>query len=192
MSMTRRMIKKTAGSRGRSGLSRKEKMSRGGVRAAQVQRSGVIKNNAPRGGVVRCEGCSAIWYDKHWHSPLVVEHMKLATQAVGLCDECHRAGQNAKGAVSYAGEITLDGEFAPKEKEEILALVRNIGKRAMKRDPEDRVVRIAEAGGAIKIFTSDNQLAVAIGKQIHDARKGGELRITWSRTDLPVRVHWTK
>lgn len=191
--MSKRIIEKSSGSRGRAGTSKKEKMSRGGTRSTQVRRPGTLKKGAlPPGGVIRCEDCSAIWYDKHWHSPSVVEHMRLATSAMGLCEECRRARRSPKNTAPYAGEVTLDGEFAPHEKEEILGLIRNVGKRAMKRDPEDRIVRIAEAGGAIKVFTTKNQLAVAIGKQVHDARKGGELHITWSRTDMPVRVRWTK
>ena len=77
------------------------------------------------------------------------------------------------------------------ERQEVVGLVRNAGKRAMKRDPEDRVISVVVSGAKIRVLTSENQLAVAIGKQLHQARKGGKLTIIWSAQDKPVRVHWT-
>jgi len=144
-----------------------------------------------RSGVLRCPDCRALYYDKHWHSAGALgQQVDLTDAAEQRCEECARA---AKGqTTAYAGEVLLDAEFAPHEKEEVLGLVRNVGKRAMKRDPEDRIVRISEANGAIRVLTSENQLAVSIGKQVHQARKGGILTITWSHDDKPVRVHWRK
>ncbi len=193
--MAKRIIKKSVGSRGRAGLSKNEKRSIKGtfkVRAGSVLVAGK-KSGAARGGVLRCEDCAALWFDKHWHAPSVLEGIDLANASKGLCEECRRARRSPKGAAApYAGEVTLDGEFSPKEKEEILGLVRNVGKRAMSRNPEDRIVRIAEMGGTIKVYTTENQLAVSIGKQVHGARKGSELTIVWSHDDMPVRVHWRK
>lgn len=143
-------------------------------------------------GMLRCEGCRAVYFDKHWHSAKVLGDMDLFGIAAGLCDECAMTKKKSAGSPAYAGEVVLDGEFAPAEKAEILALVRNAGKRASSRDPMDRIVRIAEAGGAVRVYTTENQLAVAIGKQVHHARKGGTLTITWSKGDKLVRVHWQK
>jgi hypothetical protein len=144
-----------------------------------------------RGGMIRCEGCSAVYFDKHWHSPSVLAgDIDLSWLAKGLCEECKMAKKKSSGATTYAGEVTIDGEFSPKEKSEILGIIRNVGKRATRRDPMDRVVRIAESGGALRVYTTENQLAVAIGKQIHHARKGGTLTITWSEGDKLARVHW--
>lgn len=191
MSAQKRVIRKSLGSIGRPGLSSREKKSLKGTFQMQARRPGTPKKSRPLpGGVVVCEDCRAVWHDKHWHSPSVVEGMDLSGAGAGLCEECK--SQRKGKAAPYAGEVTLDGEFSPQEKDEILGLVRNAGKRAMARNPEDRIVRIAESGGAIKVYTSLNQLAVAVGTQVHHARKGGELTITWSRTDKPVRVLWRK
>jgi hypothetical protein len=70
-------------------------------------------------------------------------------------------------------------------------LARNVANRAGRRDPEDRIIKIVDAGESVVIYTTENQLAVSIGKQIHSARKGGTLVITWSHQDKPVRVRWT-
>jgi hypothetical protein len=73
----------------------------------------------------------------------------------------------------------------------VLALARNVGRRAQARDPEDRIIKINDAPGGAVVTTTENQLAVSIGKQIDRARKGGKLDITWSQGDKPVRVRWT-
>lgn len=193
MAKQKRIIKRTLGSKGRTGLSKAEKRSLKGTAAARARRPGTPKKAQPLpGGVMVCEVCSAVWFDKHWHARSVLEGLDLAGAASGLCPECKGQRDRKGNAPAYAGEVTLDGEFSPQEKAEILGIVRNAGKRAMLRNPEDRIVRIAEAGGAIKVFTSHNQLAAAIGRMVHDARKGGELTITWSRADMPVRVVWKK
>ncbi len=149
--------------------------------------------SAGREGAIRCGSCGAIYFDKHWHSPAVLAgDMDITWLKAGMCEECRAQKKKTSSGVAYAGEVVLDGEFSPTEKVEILGLIRNVGKRAIARDPMDRIVRIAESGGAVRAYTSENQLAVAIGKQVHRSHKGGKLTITWSEGDKLVRVHWTK
>ena len=76
------------------------------------------------------------------------------------------------------------------ERQEMVAIVRKAGKRAIRRDPMDRIVSVTVYGGRIRVLTSENQLAVSLGKQLHRARKRSVLTITWSAHDKPVRVHW--
>jgi hypothetical protein len=74
---------------------------------------------------------------------------------------------------------------------EVVGLIKNIGTRATKRNPEAQIIKIEDGGNSVRVTTTDNQLAVALGKQVDAAVKGGKLQVTWSREDAPVRVRWT-
>lgn len=132
-----------------------------------------------------CLGCGAVLYDKHWHSPeLVAAWVDLKGAARGRCEAC-RAGAR------FAGELVIDGLKDSLLRDQVIALVRNVGKRASRRDPQARIIGITKMGPRrLRVLTSENQLAVAIGKQLHAAHKGGELTVTWSAEDKPVRVTW--
>lgn len=159
-----------------------------------------VKGKSP---LRKCERCGAVYFDEHWHTipgfweayrrllpkPKVIEE---------LCTECKwvKAGHADRkwdwaGKVDYEGEVILDN-LIPADKGEILNLVRNVGKRAIKRDPEDQIIRIKDEGKRVIITTTENQLAVSLGKQVARAFKGGNLEIKWSHEDEPVRVKWTR
>lgn len=143
-----------------------------------------------------CGRCQAIYFDKHWHTmPEVYEWLKKqkgkGSLVTGLCGECElvkRAGSLAKEG--WEGEVILDGLILGEEKNNILNTVRNVGKRATSRDPEDQIIKIDDQGSRVVIRTTENQLAVSIGKQVARAFKGGELTIKYSHEDAPVRVYW--
>lgn len=151
-----------------------------------------------------CERCGAVWFDGHWHTaPMLAAELKakknLAKKAgkAGsgkpvLCYECHIAvnGSADPTKAAYAGQLTLDGLKDAKDKAEVLATCRNFGTRANKRDPEARIVGIDDRGDRVIITTTENQLAVGMGKAVDAAHKGGKLRIVWSKDDMPARVFW--
>ncbi|MEA3249671.1 MAG: hypothetical protein U9Q03_04950 [Patescibacteria group bacterium] len=92
--------------------------------------------------------------------------------------------------VNFGGQVTAVGKFSRSEKQELLNLVENIGDLQRQRDACDRILRIKSTRSGFVVSTAKSHLAVAIGKKLHRARKGGELSITWSHHDLPVRVLW--
>jgi hypothetical protein len=143
----------------------------------------------PPKGMLRCTSCGAVYYDKHWHSPsLVAADVPKSEMVEAMCDACHGAS-SASANAGWAGEVTLEG-VPPANREDVLSQVRAIAKRALVRDPEERIIRILEKAGRIIVTTTENQLAVAIGTEVHAAHKGGTLSITWSDDDKPVRVTW--
>lgn len=141
-----------------------------------------------------CTRCHAVYFDKHWHTiPGIFSWMKKrGIAADGLCLECTWVTRGARAAMNYEGEVILEGFSLPKEKQEILRLVRNVGARAVLRDPEDQIMGIEDKGGKVVIRTTENQLALSIGKQVANAFKGGELEIKYSHEDAPVRVYWRR
>ena len=191
----KKALKRTSGrpSNAATSLSKKTRREITGTFEFQARREEINKDKRrTKKGMVACERCGAVYFDKHWHSPSVFNASFLTDfMAKAVCDEC-RLIAKASGSepAGYAGELTLEGLHDAAVKAEVLGLVRNVGKRATNRDPEDRIVKIAEKGGAVIVYTTENQLAVSIGKQVDRSRKGGTLTITWSSTDKPARVHW--
>jgi hypothetical protein len=92
--------------------------------------------------------------------------------------------------VNFGGQVVVLGQFGREEKRELLQLVENMGAAKFKKDKTDRIIRVKSSRAGFEVYTSKPNLAVAIGKKLHQARKGGELNITWSHYDQPVRVVW--
>ncbi len=91
----------------------------------------------------------------------------------------------------FKGELIIEGKLTSEQKAEILSIARNTGKTGP-RNADERVVRIDDKAGRLRILTSGNELAVSIGKRVHHSHKGGKLTIVWASDELPVRVHWVK
>jgi hypothetical protein len=152
------------------------------------------KENTGLKSVAVCPRCQAIYYDKHWHSWNTANRRlpkDLPVSAV-LCRACAILTAN-KGNTrdSYSGEVILSGLKELTNRLEIIGLIKNIGKRATRRNPEAQIIKIEDQGDSVRVTTTDNQLAVALGKQVDAAVKGGKLTVVWSREDVPVRVSWT-
>jgi hypothetical protein len=144
-----------------------------------------------------CSRCQAVYFDEHWHTlpDFLKKYKKMFSPRPlikELCSECKWIKESgAEAKIHWEGEIVLDNLIS-EDKGEILNLVRNVGKRAIKRDPEDQIIRIKDEGRRAIITTTENQLAVSIGKQVARAFKGGNLEINWSHEDAPARVKWTR
>jgi len=100
-----------------------------------------------------------------------------------------RDGKKPKEAAgAYLGELVIVAKLTPAQKEEIMNIVRS-GKKTPGDD--SRIISVAEKGGKIVIHTSSDDLAVSIGKKIHNSHKGGSLTVVWGKAELPARVTWT-
>lgn len=142
-----------------------------------------------------CPRCGAIYFDKHWHiiPNFWVEYKRALPKkpiTEELCAECKWI-DGGKEETGWEGEVVLEN-LVFDDKNEILNLVKNVGQRAFLRDPEDQIIKIEDRGKKVIITTTENQLAVSIGKQVARAFKGGKLEIKWSGEDAPARVRWTR
>jgi len=144
-----------------------------------------------------CERCGAVYFNEHWHT--IPNFLKIYQKMLPkkflreeLCFECRWIKEGkAEAKTHWEGEVILENLILA-DKSEILNLVRSIGNRATKRDPEDQIIKIEDMGRKVRIATTENQLAVSIGRQVARAFKGGNLKINWSHQDAPARVRWTR
>jgi NMD protein affecting ribosome stability and mRNA decay len=135
-----------------------------------------------------CPICHAVWSRKAWHTDeRKYEQLARNAELARKCPACHKTDLNlAEGIVTLTAIETW-----PKErKAELLSLVRNIGDRARKRDPMDRIMKIMDKLNETQVYTTENQLAVAIGNEVKRAF-GGDLNIDFSHRDNDIaRVVW--
>jgi len=164
----------------------KKTLKKGGLRQplGKFELSGF---GAGKKGVLVCPKCKAVYRNKSWHhkekySAKDIKEMGGAKSY--KCPACTIKENNI-----CEGFILLKNTPKNKEKE-VLALVKNVAERAEKNDVLDRIIKLKKNKEGIKIETTENQLAVKIGKQIKSAFKG-KLEIHWAEMEGPVRVFWT-
>ena len=86
--------------------------------------------------------------------------------------------------------LAIDGKFSPQARQDLFAHIDAAFRRFKARNPKAAIDKLEEGRGRITLYVSDAHLALALGKQLHRAHKGGHLTITWSHDDVPVYVHW--
>lgn len=104
-------------------------------------------------------------------------------------EEIVRTGK-AQEAEEFNGELTLVGLRGDQARQEALDALRGEVRRIEGRQRKAQLISIAKQGGKITVRTTTGQMALALGKQLYRSRKGGRLSVTWSDSDVPVRVEW--
>ena len=169
----------------------KSKAVRMGTTAPRRQRS---KKDEQEFGLAKkefiiCPNCKSVFFDKAWHHSLEEDAKHLTDRKnirSKICPACRMEKDR-----TFEGElvITLSKEKMG-EKGEIINVVKNSDEQARTHDPMDRVLWIESEGGKIRVLTSENQLAVRIGKKLESSFKGGILEIKHSHGEDVIRVFW--
>ena len=133
-----------------------------------------------------CPECNSAYFDKSWHHSLreeKPEHLQKEKRVIfKLCP-----ADEMKKKKMYEGEVTIVlGDL--KIKQDVLNSIKNSDGLARQRDTLDRVLWTEDKGNTIKVFTSENQLAVKIGKKLSSAHPGGKLEIKHSKDEDVSRV----
>lgn len=136
-----------------------------------------------------CSDCGIFYYDKAWHKSLLnekQEHLKENRQfKFTLCPVC-----KMKKDKIFEGELVVKLKMKnEKIKTDALNTVKNSDEQAQDRDPLDRILWTKERKDGLHIFTSENQLAVRIGKKLKSSFPGSTLEIKHSGEDI-IRVYW--
>lgn len=105
---------------------------------------------------------------------------------MSICPACHETIDHVSDGILH-----IKGSGVQAHTKDIKNLIIHMGKNAEEKNILDRIERIEENGNEMTVYTTLNQLAVRIGKNVASAYKGGKLDIQWSRNDKPVEVIWT-
>jgi len=138
--------------------------------------------------IIMCPACNAVYFEKSWHH-YIEEYKHLNSEKDIKFELCPADEMKKKGL--FEGQVTIENVPRGKGKD-IINQVQNIGQRAYDRDVLDRILDFHYLGDKIEIKTSENQLAISIGKEISDAHKGSDVEVKFSKEEdvTRVRVWW--
>ena len=135
---------------------------------------------------VVCPSCGAVYDDKHWKASFAHVRSTKATKRVAF-SHCPACAMIRDG--KYEGQI-IARDIPLKRMPDVLARIHHMSVLARERDPMDRVITVRRQGNRLEVTTTENQLAVRIGKALRGI-VGGQLLIRWSRGEDVVRCTWT-
>lgn len=130
-----------------------------------------------------CKECNAVYFYKSWHHrledyPYLKETKNLKFT---LCPACQMIKEKR-----FEGEVIVKN-VSLKIKTNLINLIKNFGKEAFKKDPQDRVISIIDSGSQLRILTTENQLAQRLAKKIGQVFKG-EISISHSQQESILRA----
>ena len=136
-------------------------------------------------GAVKCPRCGNVHFKRRWYGSLGDIPTRQKGDAVRrespkitkreLCPACKIANEHL-----FEGELTVE-KVPAKYRVELLRLLRNLGVRARKKDPQDRIIAIERKPGNYRVTTTENQLAVRMAKKIKEVFAPVDLKISFSR-----------
>ena len=136
-------------------------------------------------GVVRCPRCGNVHFKKRWYASSSdlrgrLKIKKLSITETKFCQACRMIKEH-----TFEGEIFIDG-FPSYKKKELLRLINNFGERAVKIDPQDRIIKIEETKTGYRVTTTENQLAGKLARKIKEVFK--MVKVHYSRSPEPAEV----
>jgi hypothetical protein len=137
-------------------------------------------------GLITCKKCNAMLWQGVWHhkSEIKKNIRKSKQNGFSICPACKMVEDNM-----YEGEVIIEN-INPEIKNYVINTIRNRGEIGFKNDPQDRIISIDndDHNGKINIFTTENQLALKIGRKIKKSFNG-TMRVIYSKKESVVRVY---
>lgn len=133
-------------------------------------------------GVTVCPVCKCAFYKKSWHAPLASPPDQEVRTKLCPADEMKKEKR-------FEGQVVIVVS-RPETLQDIRNAIRNSDRQAQDHDPMDRVLWIDEEGNTLKVYTSENQMAVRLGKKLKDSHPGSTLAISHGEDQDPFRVTW--
>lgn len=135
-----------------------------------------------------CRQCGALYTNKRWTLEAdKVMAAKYDSQIERVdCPACQKIAQK------YAeGYVTLRGDYLWNHEEQITALLKAQERKAMDKNPLERIIRIERSSDALMIETTEAKLAEHLARALHKAHHG-EMEISWDEDRSLCRVHWQR
>ena len=153
--------------------------------------SDAYKNSLSYKDMSVCKNCHNIYHNKRWvNDGELYKSILKKKEAVNytICPACLKIKTKF-----YNGVVELSGDFLFEHKSDILNLINNTVEKADYIDPLEKIENIEEneKEKIIKIYTTSEDLAQRIGRNIERAYKG-EVDYSFSERDLLLRVYWKR
>ena len=137
----------------------------------------VAEFGAGKKDLLVCPKCGAYYFKKSWHhgfDVFLAKNKNIPVKKI-LCP----ADQMIKMGV-WEGEVIIEN-IPSKDKNELIALIKNFCQRGFERDPLDRLISITEKKGNIIARTIENQLAQKLGRKIKEVFKKVSMKVLHSK-----------
>lgn len=138
-----------------------------------------------RRGFVVCPSCAAVHTGKRWVASFVNVRNATSDKTVRFrrCPACEMIFSK-----KFEGQVVLT-HVPLVRMADVLARIAHMDKVARRQDPMDRIIHVRRSGHRVEVTTTENQLAVRIGKAVKSLLKG-KLTIRWSKEEDIVRLLW--
>jgi hypothetical protein len=134
-------------------------------------------------GISICLECKNIRFKKQWHHPGIFpfNFSKVFKTREKICPACKMIRDHA-----FEGEVFIEN-LPPHRRQEVFNLISAFGERALRKDPQDRIITAEPRGDrAYYVTVTENQLAVKLAKKIKDAFKNVIIKISYAREPAEV------
>ena len=128
-----------------------------------------------------CPECGAIYHKGRWQwgeAPAGAQETR--------CPACRRMADRVPAAF-----LSIRGDFYPRHRAEIEALIRNLEDREKQEHPLKRIMAVEEKEGEVLYSFTDAHLARGVGEALHSAYEG-ELEYRYTDEDILLRVRWQR
>lgn len=153
-----------------------------------VKRDVYLFRRSPK-GILSCRGCGSIYNLRRWTLEPTAEIRKRVELRDGVsltyCPACQKMRDHY-----WLGVVQISGIGAG-EKREVIRLMKNEETRAREKNPLERIVRISDEDGGLRVETTTEKLAQRLGRRLGKAR-GGKVTYKWSHRNKFARVLWEK
>jgi hypothetical protein len=136
-----------------------------------------------------CPSCKAVYHNKRWQLDEELEYkIKLEDNyAKKMCPACRKINDNYP-----MGLVSISGNFIDQHKKEILSTVKGEEKRALEKNPLERIIKIEKENQTqYSIKTTTDTLAQRIGKILYNSYKG-KVEYKFSEDQKVLRVFWSR
>ncbi len=136
-----------------------------------------------------CPSCKAVYHNKRWQFDDKLEHKIKLESNYGKkkCPACRKIKDNYP-----MGLVSISGNFIDQHKKEILSTIKSEEKRAVGKNPLERIMEIEKTDANQYIIkTTTDTLAQRIGKILHNSYKG-KIEYKFSAGQKVIQVFWSR
>ncbi len=156
-------------------------------RLAGQQPDPYVARGVPAGRAV-CKECTAIYEKKRWRfdEAAYAKLTALKQTKTVTCPACVKTHDRYP-----EGVLTLRWPGLSDHRGDVLGLLRKEAARAKSVNPLERIMKIEDEKGELRVFTTNNKLAQRMGHAMERAYHG-KAHYQWSHRDKLVRVYWER
>lgn len=132
-----------------------------------------------------CERCAAVFLRKTWRRGRVLKSDAMEQATWTICPACAQV----EGGDEYYGRLLLRGVYGSPEAETIQRRIQNVGRRAVKAQPEHKILSVEWNGKILEVLTTSQKLTHRIAHELKKAF-GGKTSYKWSDEDGTLLATW--